>query len=630
MGNKRIIVFGFLLASAWAGMLARVFFVQVVQADEYREMARNQSVRRTIIQPNRGEILDRNLQKLVVNAEVKIESAAASEQQGLRLNRINSHGNLAGQVLGNVGRDGYGLLGLEYALDRELRGTDGWQYQRVDARHRFYPGFEEKIQNPVNGHHVVLTLDARIQSIVEHALERGVERAGALKGVAVVVEPFSGDVLAMANYPFYNPNFRSEGDTWKNLAVTMVYEPGSTFKMVTAAALIEQGEIFPDDTLDAEGGTYRLANQIIRDTKPHDRLSFRDAMAFSSNIAFAKASVLIEPHDFYRYVRSFGFGMKTGIGLPAEEGGTLKAVSEWSGRTQGTMAFGHEISATPLQVALAFAAVANGGLLMKPRIVKEWLDDNGRQVRVEESKTVRRILSQETAAQIKDMLAAVVEYGTASEIRSPRISMAGKTGTAEKIDPETGKYVKGSFHSSFVGMVPLEHPQYVCLILIDEPTRLKYGGQAAAPVFREITDRIIASPGFDLARLANLSEPTVEDSVVVPDLVGYLPDDGSRMLQQLSLAVVWDGRGNRIFRQVPRAGVKASLRDTMRLELGYLDARSMPDVTKLTIRDALLKLKNLGLEVEYSGNGKVVDQVPAQGELVEPGQKCVLVLDWMG
>ncbi len=630
MGNKRFIALGLLLAMAWTGMLVRVFFVQVVQAEEYRELARNQSVRRTILPPKRGEILDRNLHKLVVNAEVEIEAAPLTGKEGRRLNRICSHGTLAGQVLGNVGRDGYGLLGLEYALDRELRGSDGWQYQRVDARHRFYPDFEARKQEPVNGKTVVLTLDAKIQSIVEHALERGVHRVGARKGVAVVVEPFSGDVLAMANYPFYDPNTRSDGDAWKNLAVTMVYEPGSTFKMVTAAALVEQGEIAPGDSLDAEGGTYRLANQIIRDTKPYDRLSFRDAMAYSSNIAFAKASVLIKPPDFYRYIRSFGFGIKTGIGLPAEEGGSLKPVSEWSGRTQGTMAFGHEISATPLQVTMAFAAVANGGMLMKPRIVKEWLDADGRQVRAEEHKSVRRILSPETAAQIKDMLAAVVEYGTAMDIRSDRISIAGKTGTAEKIDPETGKYLKGIFHSSFVGMIPVDRPQYVCLVLIDEPTQLKYGGQSAAPVFREITDRLMARPEFELGRLASMAPTAPEDSVVMPDLVGYPPEDGERMLRQFSFQAIWEGRGNRIFHQTPRAGTKVALRDTLRLELGYLDARSMPDVKELTIRDALLKLKNLGLKVEYTGNGKVIDQIPAQGELVEPGQKCVLVLDWVG
>ena len=502
MANKRIVTLAFLLAIAWLGMLGRVAWVQVVKSGYYSELAASQSIRRNVVAPKRGEILDRDLRKLVVNADVELQSETTARIR--RISRVCPQGSLAGQVLGTVGKDGYGQLGLEYFLDRELRGTDGWKYLRHDVKNRYYPGFEEKKKEALDGMNVVLTLDSRMQEIVEHALERGVQKAGAKQGVALVVDPYTGDILAMANYPFYDPNTRdTEGkDAWKNQAVVKVYEPGSTFKVITSAALLEENLIDPADTVDGENGQYKIGGQIIKDTHPHGRISFTDALAYSSNICYAKVATRLRPETFYKYVRSFGFGMKTGVGLPAEEGGVLKPVGDWSGRTQSTIAFGHEISATPLQATMAVAAVANGGVLMKPRIVKAWSDNAGHVVQEAPPRTVRRVLSEATAGKVKAMMTAVVEYGTAAEIRTDRIPMAGKTGTAEKIDAETGRYVHGLFNSSFMGMVPVDRPEFVCLVLLDEPSMLKYGGQSAAPIFREIVDRVLANPDYPLARMA--------------------------------------------------------------------------------------------------------------------------------
>jgi cell division protein FtsI/penicillin-binding protein 2 len=635
---------GFLLALAWLGMLGRVAFVQVVQSDYYKAMAYSQSIRRNVVTPKRGEILDKDMQKLVVNADVELdEKEGAQPRAGAharKLTRVAPMGPLAGQVLGNVNRDGYGQLGLEYFLDRELRGTDGWKYIRHDVKNHYYPGFQENQQDAVNGLSVVLTLDSRLQSVVEHALERGVQKAGARQGVALVVDPFTGDILSMANYPFYNPNTRDLKDVeaWKNQAVCKVYEPGSTFKSFTASALMEENLITGSDTLDGEGGSYKISGETIRDTHPRGRISFRDAMAYSSNICFAKASTRLRPETFYRYIRSFGFGMKTGVGLPAEESGVLKAVGEWSGRTQPTMAFGHEISATPLQMAMAFSAIANGGLLMKPRIVKSWVDPDGNTVQESSPKAVRRVISEVTAEKVKSLLSAVVEYGTASDIRTDRISIAGKTGTAEKIDA-SGHYVKGCFNSSFVGMAPVDKPEIVCLILLDEPSQFKYGGQSAAPIFREIVDRMLASPDFPLARRAApvavasaaMQTPgSAEDSSMVPNLVGYRRGDAERMLSGSGRGFRVEGEGEVILGQLPRPGRKAAAGDTLVLSLGFLDSRTMPDLTNNTLRDALLKLKSLGLEVEYTGAGRIIRQEPAMGKTVRPGQRCVLTLGWMG
>jgi cell division protein FtsI/penicillin-binding protein 2 len=643
MANKRIVTLGFLLALVWAGMFARVAWVQVVQADHYREIAWNQSIRRNVVAPMRGEILDRNARKLVVNADVKVpvgHGREASGQGRLRaISRVAPMGSLAGQVLGTVGKDGYGQLGLEYFLDKELRGTDGWKYIRQDVRKRYYPGFEERKKEAENGLNVILTLDARLQGMVEHALARGVQKAGAKQGVAIFVEPSTGDILAMANYPSFNPNTREapDGEAWKNHAVAKVYEPGSTFKAITAAALLEEGLVAPEDSVDAEGGTYRIAGEIIRDTKPHDTISFRDAMAYSSNIVFAKTVSLLKPETFYRYIRSFGFGIKSGVGLPAEESGVLKPVRTWSGRTQGTIAFGHEISATPLQVVMAMAALANGGTLMKPRIVRGWADAGGNMVREVEPRAVRRVVSEKTAAAMRDMLAAVVEYGTASDIRTESIPLAGKTGTAEKIDPETGRYVKGRFNSSFFGFAPADKPELVALVLLDEPSQFKYGGQSAAPIFREVVDRLLADPEYPLARhaaaaVASLASVSAADTSRMPDLLGYRHADALEELARrgLKARARVEGMGELILAQEPVAGSVIPATGAVVLSLGDLESRVMPDLGDNTLRDALLKLKGLGLQVEYKGAGRIIGQVPAPGAKVKPGEKCLLTLGWMG
>jgi cell division protein FtsI/penicillin-binding protein 2 len=633
MANKRILTLGFLLALVWLGMLLRVAYVQVVKSGFYQAMAYSQSVKRNVVAPKRGEILDRDLQKLVVNADVELESGAGGINSRMRkLNRVCPQGTLAGQVLGTVGKDGYGQLGLEYFLDRELRGTDGWKYIRHDVKNRYYPGFGERKQEAVNGMSVVLTLDSKLQEIVERALERGVQKAGAKQGVAIIIEPYSGDILSMANYPFYNPNTRDGEDkeAWKNQAVVKVYEPGSTFKTFTAAALMEEKLITPEDTVDGENGEYKLAGKSIKDTHPQGRISFTDALAYSSNICFAKASSRLKPETFYRYLRSFGFGMKSGVGLPAEEGGVLKTVGEWSGRTQGTIAFGHEISATPIQVAMAFAAVANGGLLMKPRIVRGWSDGNGNTVAEIAPRVVRRVLSENTADKLKIMLEAVINYGTARDIHTDNIRLGGKTGTAEKIDAVTGHYVHGLFNSSFVGMAPVDHPELVCLVLLDEPSMLKYGGQSAAPIFREIVDRLLANPDYPLSRHAKHKVESVPDSVMVPDLLGYRLSDATKFLAGTQHVLRTEGVGEVVLTQEPRPGTLVESGHTVTLSLGFLDNQLMPDLTNNTLRDAMLKLKNLGMEVEYSGNGRIIHQEPPVGTQMRRGQKCQLTLGWMG
>ncbi len=611
MYNKRIITIGAFLILAWIGMMAKVMHVQLIKNSYYTNMAERQSMRRTIIAPERGEIFDRKGRVLVQNAQVELSFSDGKKEKQRELNRVAPYGKLAGQVLGNISKDGYGQMGLEYDQDKVLRGVDGWKYARYDVKRHYYPGVDEQSKESMNGQSLVTTIDVDIQKITEQALERGVERTKSQRGVAIVVDPFTGDVLSMANYPFYNPNRRTKADLkgWKNMAISKLYEPGSTFKIITSAAVFEEGKVNPSDIFYGEKGRWQYNGALVHDTKPHEKFSFKEAMAYSSNIAMAKSALMLKPSVHYKYIRSFGFGMKTGIELPAEEGGTLRPVDEWSSRTQITLAWGQEINATPLQVTMAVAAVANGGMLMKPRLIKEIKDEKGNVIKEIPSKKVRRVVSPETTEKLKEIMTAVVEFGTAKNLKSERYSIAGKTGTAEKIDPKTGTYMKGHFHSSFVGMVPVENPKYVCLVLMDDPQLDKYGGSSAGPVFKEIMDRLVSTPSSDLI----VEKPTTIDS---------RDNKHAKNEKKVSIHMAsFGGNGEEEGQLLNQRKVSPA-----KHELEDFQTQSMPDLRNLSLRDAIIRLKDFEVEVNYSGIGNVVTQSPAPNSKVSRGIKCTLKL----
>ncbi|MBF0430372.1 MAG: transpeptidase family protein [Fibrobacteria bacterium] len=616
MHNKRILTLGFVLALVWVGMAARVFHVQVLQKDEYAKMARKQSIRRNIIQPRRGEIFDRHGEKLVANASVELSfpggNSRKRNERVRKLKRVAPFGHLAGQVLGNIGRDGYGMLGLEYDQDKVLRGVDGWTYARYDVSRHYHPGLQEERKEPIDGVDLKTTLDIDFQRIAEQALERGVKKVSARGGTVILVKPQTGDILAMASYPFYNPNRRSPEDMkgWRNSAISKVYEPGSTFKIVTTAAALEENKLGPFDTLFAENGEYHINGAVVKDTRARGRISFTQALAYSSNVCMVKASLMLSPQNFYQYIRSFGFGMKTGVPLPAEEGGYLKKVKNWSGRSQVTLAWGQEISTTPLQVVMACAAVANGGVLMKPRIILEKTDRKNNHSEKVEPRQIRRVISEATSAKLRKMLTAVVDYGTAESIKTDKYSIAGKTGTVEKINKETGEYMKGRFHSSFVGMVPADKPEYVCLVLIDEPEIDKYGGASAGPVFKEIMDRIITFKGSRLA----LGSKQIKEQV----------NNTNSKTPKMKLAGIFS-------EEFSSWGDSQNETKEDRTKLAVHELRHdgrMPDLRGISLRNALSQLRFMDVQVRYKGVGQVVKQSPAPGVKVKKGNVCRLTLKW--
>ena len=356
-------------------------------------------------------------------------------------------------------------------------------------------GFEDFL----TGNSVVLTIDKTIQYTAEKELAVAVRKSGAKGGTAIVMDPKSGEVLAMANYPQFNPNDLSSTSqaALKNRAIVDTYEPGSTFKVFLLAAALEEGVVKPGDKFNCENGSMELAGKVIHDTHKHGALTVREIMKFSSNIGSAKIAAKLGKERFYDYITSFGFGSPTGIELNGEGSGILRSMKTWSNLELATLSFGQGVSATPIQLTTAFSAIANGGYLMKPYLVKDILDRDGKVIKSNQPQIVKKVISGDTASKVTEMLRDVVaEGGTGTEAALNGYDVAGKTGTAQKVSGGRG-YRENKHVASFIGFVPAESPELVVLVAIDEPEGIQYGGIVAAPAFRAISEtslRYLNSP----------------------------------------------------------------------------------------------------------------------------------------
>lgn len=401
--------------------------------------------------------------------------------------RFYPEGALASHILGFTGVDNRGLEGMELKYDSILRGEEGYWVTTRDARGELIPTLGEKFLPPKNGLSLVLTLDKIIQYIVEKEVEKGYRETEAVGVTAIVMDPSTGGILAMANRPTFDPNnFQNyPTSTFKNRAISEIYEPGSTFKIITAAAALEEKVFSPEDKIFCENGTFRLAGHTIHDVHPYGLLTFAETVQFSSNIGLTKVGIKLGEKKLYRYISSFGFGRKTGIDLPGEEAGILRPLSQWSKISLGAIPYGQEIGVTPLQLICAISAVANGGLLMKPYLVKEIINEKGRVIRRIKPQPVRQVISPNTAQILARIMERVVERGTGLNAAIKGYKIAGKTGTAQKFIRGEG-YSPTKFVASFVGFAPADNPRVAVLVVVDEPQGSHYGGTVAAPIFRRI------------------------------------------------------------------------------------------------------------------------------------------------
>lgn len=545
----RIGLAALLLTAALGVVGARLYFIQITQHHNLGTRATKQYVRRVALSARRGTIYDRNGRTLAISLngrsvfahphlvrdpaatatrlarvlrrpargiraklrsdrpfvwiQRQIDSARAEVVADLNLpgvglvpegKRYYPKKGLAGHVIGFVGVDNKGLEGVELAFDRLL--TDGSRsvVSRVDAFGRMV--FRDVVERD-SGSDLYLTIDEVIQHVAERELDAAVRHSGAKAGTVIVMDPASGEILALANTPSYNPNkYGSYPPSFRrNRAVTDPYEPGSAFKLILAAAALEEGLVRPQDLFYGEEGAIDVAGVMIRDHKKHGWMTFRDVLVFSSNVGAIKVGMKVGKELFYSYITSFGFGLSTRADLPGESPGILRRPRDWSRISIGALSIGYEISATPLQLVTAMSAVANGGQLMRPHVLKAVRSPDGAVDQIRPF-PIRRVASPETARTLSSILTEVVARGTGQAAALSGYRVAGKTGTAQKLDQKTGRYSRSKVVASFVGYVPAEDPRLAILVLIDEPGRLAWGGSVAAPAFRAIARETLGYLGI--------------------------------------------------------------------------------------------------------------------------------------
>ena len=428
------------------------------------------------------------------DAEV-IERIRALNLQGIHYQkepkRFYPKRELAAQILGYVGTDDQGLSGLERQFNQQLQGKPGKLMISVDARKRWFASVEKE---PEAGNSVVLTVDQNIQYIAERELERGMEETHAIAGTVIVENPHTGEILALTNRPTFNPNIRKEirNEALKDRAVSDVYEPGSTFKMVTISAGLEEKITRPDEMFDCQMGSIVINGMRIRDSKPHGVLSVADILAESSDVGAIKVALRLGDERFYKYIRAFGFGQQTGIELPGETRGLTKPVERWSKVSIGAISMGQEIGISPLQLISLISTIANDGVHVPPRIVAGTITpQNTPQTIAFQPAEGTRVISSLTAAEMRQMLQGVVLHGTGRKAILEGYSSAGKTGTAQKVDPATGLYSKTKYVASFAGFAPINDPQIAVVVILDSAVGLHQGGQISAPVFQRIMQQVL-------------------------------------------------------------------------------------------------------------------------------------------
>lgn len=492
--------------------------------------------------------------------------------------RFYPHESAAAHVIGIAGVDLQGLEGIERYYERDLRAEPRTLEVERDARGREILTDGVEAPQEMQGASVQVTLDLGIQDVTERALERGVRESHAHAGTAIVLDPWTGELLALANLPSFDPNHRASAITSRrrNRAVTDFYEPGSTFKPLLAAAAIEHGVVRPDEMIFCENGRYPVGKWTIHDHGSHGWLSVAEILQVSSNIGASKIGERLGRDRFFGFLSALEFGHPTGIDLPGEVGGMLRPRSDWSRIALITTSFGQGVAVTPLQMVRAFAAIANGGLLMKPYVGMRAVAPDGEVVWEHRPTVVRRVMRPETAATVTTMLERVLDDGgTGMKARVAGFRVAGKTGTAQKIEERTGHYSPHARIASFIGFLPAEAPRLVILALLDEPETSTYGGIVAAPIFAEIAAGAMERLGVGAPAPPALQEAAAD----VPE---------------------------------PPPPPSAPL--------------GMPSFIGLSMRSALERARDLGWAVQIVGSGYVASQTPPPGASAAPGKALTLSL----
>ena len=660
------------VALLWmTAVFGRLGYLQLIRHSDYLVRAQRQQQRTIEITPKRGAIYDRNMHPLAMSVPVESAFAVPSEigdnkamaarllsgvlgiprevletrfesggsfvwilrklppdkaeaVRALNLKGVYLQGEnqryypkreLASHVLGFVDLDEKGLGGIEYGLDSTIRGKSEKIVVMADARQRCFDGGAAQKDQGAN---VVLTIDEKVQYIAERELAAAIAKTHALAGTVIVQNPNNGAILALANWPKFNPNSPNDvkNEARMDRAVSAIYEPGSTFKLITLAAAFDQNLIRPEEVFNCENGAVYVAGHRIRDHKPFGLLTVSDILAQSSDVGAIKIAIRVGAPKFYEYIRAFGFGQQTGVDLPGESRGLLRRLENWTPVSIGSISMGQEVGVTPLQLVTAVSSIANGGTLYKPHVVAELrrgdqpMPLTGALAPGEPKEVIRP----ETAATLRRLMEGVVLNGTGKLARLDGWTAAGKTGSAQKIDPATGRYSPTQLIASFTGFAPINDPAVTILVSLDSPVGPHEGGMVAAPVFKRIAEQVL--PYLDVPRDVPLSPKLMQAAYKHPEA------DESATLEDFT-PVDFAAQPDR-----PPAQEKNSqpepAKPSITVALDEGGDIAVPDFRGKTMRDVTEMCLRLGLEPVLVGSGLAVDESPADGAKVRRGAKITV------
>lgn len=669
------------------GIFSRLVWIQVFESRNLRIIAENQYHSKLTIQPYRGTIYDRVGRPLTDNSgeyvslginphnvhDIKRLAKEFARETGINfdtiINRLNRnskfvelgkripvskaerlklsgwnlianpvncrtypHSRTFGQLVGFTDVDNNGISGLELTYNNILSGRSGYHVIQKDVSGgKLYDSTLPN--NPhEDGGDVILTVDLDIQSVLEKELISCLEFNSAEKAAGIVLNPRTGEVAAMVSLPGFDPNSPNEFPVQrqKNIAVTDLYEPGSTFKLIPTALLLEENKYFPQSIVDCGDGEISIYGKTIHDQQAYGKIPLVDVVSKSSNVGMIRLTEEMKRSELYKIISDFGFLTPTGIELTGEASGSLPKPRKWSGLTKPNLVIGQGIAVTMMQMAMAYAVIANDGVLVKPTLIRELRHSNGKRDRVEPLE-VRRVLSGSTAEYLRDMLIDAVDNGTGKRAKIEGIKIAGKTGTAQMVNFDEGGYYDDRFVASFIGYFPAERPKYLMLIAVFNPHGPKdehTGGSVAAPVFKRVAEKIISIKPF--IRTVSINENVSQkELVVLPDL-NFMPfNDVKTELKNLGLRYKRYGSGELVYDQSPSPGSKIEVGDVIQITLGpgkeiVGPTLIMPVLTGLSMRDAINKASINGLSVASYGSGKVSNQSPNSGTRVQVGSKCVI------
>lgn len=680
VSTARVGLIALLVCLFFGTVLVRLFHLQVIKADEYREIVEKQTTGKVTLNASRGILYDRNGQVVANNVYLKslyafpknqteVQNVARYLERSFGLNkgtavkkyklepnrfrwierrlpdsianqilrekpsglhyeeepaRVYPYGLIGKQIIGFTNIDSKGQSGVELMFDTELAGVDGEYGYRRDAHSKTYRIERNPIKKSVSGKSKILTIDWRLQEILEEELRNGVEKYNAKNGMAVFINNNNGEILAAAHF---DPDEKNPQMPYKLRPFTDLFEPGSIFKGITAAGFLEEGIVNFNDSVYGEKGKWLLNGRTFHDDKELEWLKFRDIIVLSSNIGMAKYAIEMSGERVVDYLNKYTVGEKAGLGWPGEPSGSIATYKKWSDINLANLVIGHGVATSPLQMAMYFSAIANGGSLYRPRIVLSDVDKSGKPINRTRKELIAEVMSKVTSDSLRSFMLGVVDTGTATPVKSDLVTIAGKTGTAQIFDFERGCYSYRDYMASFAGFFPAEKPLITGIVVYESPQPIHYGGYTAGPTFRRIAERyVMLNPDLFTTPSRLLAEKSnkFENTTVVPEVIGHPVSQARLIAQEKKLTVRTTADSGTVVWQFPPADRIMFENDELLVAVESTEQPVMPDLKGLTIREVSAFLSLAGIKYTVRGNGRVKKQSIQPGKKISDDLVCVV------